>query len=419
MNKTQSVSDIISQVKSTLEGDFRNLVIEGEITNFSSSSTGHYYLNLKDNNSMISCALFRGNAMRNPIVRQLKDGVQVQAYGDLSVYAPRGTFQLIIKKIVPVGVGNLKEKFERLKKKLSSEGLFDLEKKKTIPRFPRKIAVVTALGAAALQDFLNIIDRRSLGFEVIISPSLVQGDRAPKSIIAALEKIKTLDDVDCVVMTRGGGSLEDLWAFNDEELARYISNYPIPTISAVGHQVDFTLADYVADKRLETPSAAAEFLSNPQTEVYEKLQGYQRRMVASIKQKLNMKSANLRNHRPDKMIAMIQRRVFQSRELVTSFRNQVSYKLPRVIEAYYFQLDELVDAMKNKMERRVQISQKKISELQYFLKAVNPNKVLSRGYAYAHKKGNVISSAESLNQLDNKDKFELTFHDGSVEVVKC
>lgn len=357
--------------------------------------------------------------MKNPVVRQLKDGVQVQAYGDLSVYAPRGTFQLIIRKIVPVGVGNLKEKFERLKKKLGSEGLFDLERKKEIPRFPRKIAIVTALGAAALQDFLNIIDRRSLGFEVIISPSLVQGDKAARSMIAALEKIKTLTDVDCVVLTRGGGSLEDLWAFNNEELVRYISSFQLPIISAVGHQVDYTLADYVADKRLETPSAAAEFLSNPQTEVFDKLQGFKRRMISQIRQRVSQQSAKLREHKPDKMIAIIQSRVFKYKELVTSFRNQVSYKLPRVVESYYFKLDEVVELMKSRMEKRVQVSRKKISELNYFLKAVNPSKVLARGYAYAHRKNKVISSAESLNQLVDKDKFELTFHDGSVEVTKC
>ena len=411
-----TVSDIVSQIKSSLESEFVNFVVEGETSNFSASSSGHYYFNLKDEKSMISCALFRGNAMRNPVVRQLKDGVKVQVYGDISVYAPRGTFQIIVKKIVPVGAGNLKERFERLKKKLGNEGLFDLERKKPIPLFPQKIGVVTALGAAALQDFLNIMKRRSLSYDIIISPSLVQGDQAPTSIMKALENLKS-QNVDCVVVTRGGGSLEDLWAFNDEKLVRYLYEYEVPVISAVGHQVDFTLCDYVSDKRLETPSAAAELLSSPQQQIRQSLEHSLKSMLSQIRQKNQSYKSHIRELRPDRMISILQKRIYDYNSLMMELKNKLTQKIPLKVSNYYMKLDEFIEKIKNSVESQIRGSSQKLSELNHFLKAVDPSKVLSRGYAYAQRDKTVISSAEQAREVE--ESFSLTFHDGTVEVKKC
>src|SRR5665647_366517 len=267
-----TVSDLLSSIKDVLENHFHEVMVQGEVSNLSPSTSGHWYFSLSDDKASISCALFKMDALRNPLIRSLKDGDKIIIFGPLSVYSKRGTFQILAKRIMPAGAGQLKLQFERLKAKLSAEGLFDLDIKKILPTFPQKIAVITAEHGAALQDFLNVIKRRSLWLDIIIIPALVQGDGAPRSLISALKKAQNLDGVDVVVLTRGGGSMEDLWAFNDEELVRTIAACPIPVVSAVGHQVDFTICDYVSDFRSETPTAAAETLSQPHTERKARLQ---------------------------------------------------------------------------------------------------------------------------------------------------
>ena len=278
MDKVPSVSEVIFNIKRLLEGEFRTVSVEGEISNLSHSSSGHWYLTLSDSDSSLSAAVFKMDALRNPLMKSLKNGDKVICSGSIGVYNKRGTFQLIVKRISPVGKGDLKEQFEMLKRKLAAEGLFDPQIKKEIPTLPNRIAVITAKGAAALQDFLNIIDRRTQWYDILLSPALVQGDAAPASLRKALfNVIKYSMDapedkkIDVIVFTRGGGSMEDLWAFNDEGLAWDIFNCPIPVISAVGHQVDTTICDMVSDLRCETPSAAAEVLSSAQAEIKETL----------------------------------------------------------------------------------------------------------------------------------------------------
>lgn len=207
MDQKLSVSQLVNNVKQILEGEFRFLKVEGEISNLSSSSAGHYYLTLSDRDSSISCALFRGDALRNPEVRKLKDGDKVIVTGSIGVYSKRGTFQVIIKTIAPSGKGDLMAQFELLKKKLASEGLFDLENKTPLPKLPKRVAVITAKGAAALQDFLNVFERRSLWMDILLVPSLVQGDQAPKELVNALKRVIKYhlegNPIDVVVLTRG------------------------------------------------------------------------------------------------------------------------------------------------------------------------------------------------------------------------
>ena len=291
--KTLTVSEAVLSVKNVLEKEIGHLLIQGEVTNLSSSGAGHYYFSLSDSDSILSAALFRMDAYRNPSLKNLKAGDKVVCYGRINVYPKKGTFQLIVNRINPVGKGELKEKFERLKMKLSREGLFDVDKKKPIPRFPKKIGLITSREGAAIQDFLKVYKRRSLWGHLIVSPALVQGEKAPLSLRKALEKLIRYDfslpeseRFDAIILTRGGGSLEDLWAFNDEALAWDIFNCPIPIISAVGHEVDFTISDFVSDFRCETPSTAAELLSEGQTQIKRQLMYFSKSLLSAIESKL-------------------------------------------------------------------------------------------------------------------------------------
>lgn len=427
--KVPSVTDLVSAIKRNLEGSFRNVTVVGEVTNLSLSSSGHWYLSLSDANSLLGAAVFKMDAMRNPIMRNLKDGDKVMCSGSISVYPKRGSFQLIIKRIVPVGKGDLKEQFEKLKKKLAADGLFDLSHKKAIPEMPKRIAVITALRGAALQDFLNIIKRRAHFMEVMVVPALVQGDGAPGSIRRALEatirfhlkhesegnKDKLLDTI---VLTRGGGSLEDLWAFNDEALAWDIFNCPIPTISAVGHQVDFSISDYVADMRCETPSAAAEILTNTQKNIVDRLDNTRRHLLSSMKNQLADKKYFLSQRTPKRILDKLRQRVNSYQAQVETL-NPVTRKYELVpYQQYQYELDMKIDSLKRSLMLNLERKSQKLERLYELMGAVNPKNVLSRGYAYTEFDGQVLSQAKDFEKLDSTSKFKIHYADGSVEATK-
>ncbi|EQC45308.1 exodeoxyribonuclease VII large subunit [Bacteriovorax sp. Seq25_V] len=424
-----SVSVLVNQIKRNLEASFRNVTVVGEITNLSYSSSGHWYLSLSDPESLISAAVFKMDAMRNPVLKNLKDGDKVICAGAISVYAKRGTFQLIIKRITPVGKGDLKEQFELLKKKLAAEGLFDLESKMPIPEMPKRIAVITAKGAAALQDFLNIVDRRSLFCDVLISPALVQGDAAPVSIRKALEKVIRYDMkhreagnldkcIDVIVLTRGGGSLEDLWAFNDEALAWDIYNCPIPTISAVGHQVDFSISDFVADLRAETPSAAAEILTNKQKEIVERLENNKRHLKSAIQSKVQKHRYELSSATPAKILEKLWKRIslFKSRlENCNVLKRKV--ELLSLSESQY-ELDILINSMMTNIKKLIEKKSRDLQLQNELLTALNPKSILSRGYAYTEIDGKVLTSFKDFTKVEKDKVLKLHFNDGCGEVKK-
>ena len=272
------VADLVNRIKYQLETSFRNVLVEGEVTNFSKAPSGHYYFTLSDEDASIGCAMFRGDASRNPSIKSIVDGDKVELAGAMGVYVKRGIFQIVARGIRKIGKGNLKEEFEQLKKRMAKEGLFDASRKRPLPKVPKKMAVITALQGAALQDFLNVFKRRALYLDILIVPSLVQGDEAPRALRMALHNAIRYsverEKIDVIVLTRGGGSLEDLWAFNDEGLALDIGHCPIPVVSAVGHQVDYTICDFVSDLRCETPTAAAEYLSQYQTTLKMKMEHF-------------------------------------------------------------------------------------------------------------------------------------------------
>lgn len=424
MNQTTpSVSQLISQIKRNLEGQFSNVTVVGEISNLSLSSSGHWYLSLSDQDSLLSAAVFKMDAMRNTSLKNLKDGDKVICSGSISVYPKRGTFQLIIKRISPLGKGDLSEQFEQLKLRLSAQGLFDLEVKKPIPKLAKRVAVVTAQGAAALADFLNIIQRRSLFCDILISPALVQGDAAPKSIRAALEKIIRYDmnqkqaghldkTIDVIVLTRGGGSMEDLWAFNDEALAYDIYNCPIPIISAVGHQVDFTICDFVSDFRAETPSAAAEVLTNEQVEISQKMMNSKKRMTSAITKKIQENSIVLSRRSPVVILDKLSRKL-KNFQLLLEKNNVFNRKVELLsISNNYFELDILITKVKTLMFKKLAKVESNLQNTNNVLLALNPKNILSRGYSYVEGSDGVLSSAKDFKKLALNSKLKLHFSDG-------
>lgn len=423
-----TVTDLVSAIKRNLEGSFRNVSVMGEITNLSLSSSGHWYLSLSDPNALIGAALFRMDAMRNPIIKNLKDGDKVMCSGSISVYPKRGSFQLIIKRIVPIGKGDLKEQFERLKKKLAGEGLFDLSHKVQIPALPKRIAVITALRGAALQDFLNIVKRRAQFCDVLVCPALVQGDGAPASIRKALEnvirlhmKYKNDGDLskcfDVIVLTRGGGSLEDLWAFNDEALAWDIYNCPIPTISAVGHQVDFSISDFVADLRCETPSAAAEILTNGQKQITDRMMATKRHLLSSMRSLYSNHKYSLTERSPRKILEKMWRSVGDLNRRVDRL-NVIQRKNELVpYQEYQYELDMKVESLKKAMTLLFESRSRQLTKNYELMGAMNPKNVLSRGYAYTEVEGNVISSAASFKKISKDSSVKVHYADGAVEVM--
>lgn len=423
----KNVSQVILEIKNLLETEFRDVLIEGEVTNLSLSSSGHWYFTLSDKDSSISAALFKMDALRNIHIKKIKNGDKVVVSGDINVYPKRGTFQIIVKKIIPVGIGDLKEQFEKLKRKLANEGLFDLDRKKMIPLLPKRVAIITALRGAALLDFINIYRRRSIWMDLVVLPTLVQGDDAPKSIRSSLHNIikYSLDSppekkIDVIVLTRGGGSLEDLWAFNDEALAWDIYNCPIPTISAVGHEVDFSIADFVCDLRAETPSAAAEIITHQQTLIKEKMNTLKGKLLSAIEIKLSRINNRLKHAHPHTILNNVwnlfntyQKRIVRC-NILKRF-NELTH-----IHEFYQQLDENIEKMKLILREKLIELDYRINKSRDLLKVLNPKNVLERGYSYAETlEGDIIARGQDFDELEKDTQLNLYFYDGKRLIKKA
>jgi len=284
-----TVSELTARIKGRLEEAFPTVWVEGEISNLRSPSSGHAYFTLKDDLAQIRCVLFRGRGRR--VRFALEDGLQVLVFGGLDVYAARGEYQLVAELMEPKGLGARQLAWEQLKRKLAAEGLFDQERKRPLPAYPRTIGVVTSPTGAALRDILHVIGRRFGDLRVIVAPVRVQGDGAAEEIAGALRDLSAVPDLDVVIVGRGGGSIEDLWAFNDEAVARAIAASPAPVISAVGHETDFTIADFVADVRAPTPSAAAELVVREKLAVIRALVGLYARLTQAVRSRVEQARA--------------------------------------------------------------------------------------------------------------------------------
>ncbi len=423
--KPLSVFQIVNEIKNQLESNFQSVLVEGEISNLSLSSSGHWYLTLSDKDASLSAAIFKMDALRNPLINKLKDGDKIMVQGDINVYPKRGSFQIIIKKIIPKGVGDLKEQFEKLKKKLAEEGLFDLKNKKKIPEFPKRIAVITALRGAALQDFLNIFERRSFWMDIVIIPTLVQGDDSPRALRKSLfNAIKYSLDAeaskkfDLILLTRGGGSMEDLWAFNDEGLAYDIFNCPIPVVSAVGHEVDFTICDYVADLRLETPSAAAEVLSQSQSTIKKTFESLAKKLKNEMRYFLQTRVEMLEKRKPQNVLSLIVHKLsmMQKRFLSLNILNRFN-ELAKIYD-HQMNLDDLNKRLVSLNTKAINDREVKLDKIKSLLGAYNPRLVMGRGYAYLESNSTVVLNTKQFDQLPITSELKIHFHDGERIVMK-
>ena len=412
-----SVSEINRRAKSILEENFPFVWIQGEVSNFFSAASGHWYFSLKDESSEIRCAMFANKSHR--ITFEPKDGDHLVLNGTLSIFEGRGQYQIIVEHIELAGEGALLKAFEELKKKLLTEGLFDDSLKKKLPSYPRSIAVVTSPDGAVIQDIINVLSRRSPYFNLIVVPTLVQGEKAAPLICEALNKASDLENIDLIILARGGGSIEDLWAFNNEEVARAIVNCPIPLVSAVGHETDFTISDFVADIRAPTPSIAAEIISQPYSELKETLEGYQSYLLKSVESQFDSQRTRITNlikrirHPGDKLREIGQKVDYLETTLIQEMHQKVSFKKNqlnltqlslqqnspqnKVKEAKVYLQNaskDLLKAFQLKIERK----RKLLGELVATIEAVSPLSVLARGYSIisTEPEGKILSSSNQV-----------------------
>ena len=325
------VTALTRLIKGQLEENFARVWVQGEVSNLRKQSSGHIYFSLKDAGSQLPCAFFARDAARQSF--DLEDGMEVLLLGDISVFEPHGRYQLIAKIAIQSGEGRLQLEFDRLKRKLAAEGLFDAARKKPLPILPRKIAVITSPTGAAVRDFLRILRRREFGGEVVIFPAKVQGKGAAEEITAMLQHASASEGFDLVVLTRGGGSIEDLWAFNEELLARAVSACPLPVISAIGHEIDTVLTDYAADQRAETPSGAAELISSLYIEARSRYEDAHNDLHAWIESYLSENRTQLRELDARMRIIAPERRVQHFGMLLDDLENRLGRNLSRRISS--------------------------------------------------------------------------------------
>lgn len=361
--KVWSVSELTRGVKARLEGDFPDCWVEGQVTNFRGvNASGHRYFTLKDEGAVLSGVLFKFSALKG-LPFELEEGQQVLAHGRLSVYEPRGNYQLVCDRVELKGVGALQQRFEQLKKQLEAEGLFERSRKRPLPAFPKRVAVITSPTGAVIRDILHVTARRCPWLPLVVLPVKVQGEGAKEEVAAALKAVGEgkAGSVDLVVLARGGGSLEDLWAFNEELVARAIAACPIPVLSAIGHEVDYTIADFVADQRAPTPSAAAEILAPSSDEIRARVET----LMGTLRQELD---------------ALLD----ACRERLAALRHRLERASPRFrLEQGAQRLDELRQRLAQAIKRSLQGAKDELKSLSAQLQALSPTAILGRGYAVA------------------------------------
>lgn len=370
-----SVWELTSQIKDLLETSFPAVWVAGEISNLARPSSGHVYLTLKDDRAQLRAAIWRNAATR--LRFDLHDGLEVVCRGNVDVYAPRGSYQLIVEQMQPKGLGALELALRQLREKLSREGLFAADRKRPLPPFVRRIAVVTSPTGAAIRDFLQVLGRRWRGADVLIAPSRVQGEGAAQEIAAAIERVNRLTPpVDCLVVTRGGGSLEDLWAFNEEVVVRAISASRVPVISAVGHEIDVSLSDLVADVRALTPSEAAELVAPDAEELAAGLRQYQKRLSTALRTRASTARARL---------DALARHPF--------FRRPYEQ-----VHALARRLDEAESRLGRAIRGRVRLARQQADATASQLQSLSPLAVLGRGYSLTRRTadGRIIRDAAEL-----------------------
>jgi len=392
--KPLTVSELTARIRGVLEPSFSEVWLQGEVSNCRPAASGHLYFSLKDAGATISAAAFRWGSRRRPF--EVKDGLQVICRGRISVYPPRGNYQISVDQIEPLGAGALTLAFEQLKARLQAEGLFDPARKRSLPPFPRRIAVITSPGGAVIQDMLNILRRRAPHLRVTVIPALVQGDEAPRQLIRGLEVVQKHSLGDIVVLARGGGSMEDLWCFNDEGLARAIAACRLPVISAVGHEIDFTISDFVSDLRAPTPSAAAEIVSGYWLDASSRLAEWRDRMESAMLRDLSNRG---------RMLELIAARVVSPRDRL---REQAQ------------RCDDLSMRLERAMRQRLEQRRSRLEQFAGKLGALSPLRVLERGYVILRESGGADGKpgklVRSASEVRSGTQLKVIFHDGEATV---
>ncbi len=387
-----SVSELTGHVKAILEGTFPSICVEGEISDLTRPRSGHIYFTLKDEHSQIRGVIWRSTAAR--MTTQLKEGQSVLCFGDVEVYAARGTYSLVVRKVQTQGLGPLQQAFLELKQKLNAEGLFAAERKRPLPRFPKRLGVVTSPSGAAIRDFLKAAAQRWPGVEILIIPTLVQGQGASESIAKAIRTAQSISpSLDTLVITRGGGSLEDLWCFNEEPVVRAIAQCNIPTISAVGHEVDITLCDLAADVRALTPTDGATCALPDRDLVV--------RSLTDMRARLDRTARNVINTRQNRLDAL------QTRSIL---------KRPHeLVQRRFRQLDELDARGRKAMFTRMQLNKAKLGKAAATLSALSPLNVLARGYSVTLDSDD--NTIQNPSQLKPGDVIRSRVEHGDIESV--
>jgi exodeoxyribonuclease VII large subunit len=388
--KIYTVTEITKEIKGILEESFPTVWVEGEISNYTLHSSGHRYFSMKDENAQIRCTLwrFRGAGLSF----EPEDGMKVIAFGNISVYERNGQYQLDVIELIPAGWGKLEIAFQRLKERLFQEGLFDEEHKKPIPEFPEAIGLVTSPTGAAIRDMIKIIHKRFPSVRIILNPVRVQGEGAAEEIAQAIQEFNEFAKIDVMIVGRGGGSLEDLWAFNEERVARAIYDSKIPVISAVGHQIDFTISDFVADLRAPTPSAAAQMVVKDKEELLketrsnaQKLISYQTSLTEYSKQRLKSAQQSYGFRRPLDLITQRSQR-----------------------------LDEFIRQLRDRIKNYFEFKKNDLSLREEKLQALSPLSVLKRGYSIARKLPE-LEIIKEAGWLKEEDRLEVKFFKGKVK----
>lgn len=394
--KTLSVTALNNYVKKIIDSDFilSNANVKGEISNFKMHSSGHLYFSLKDEKSKINCIMFKGYADSLNFVP--KDGTNVIVKGKISVYEKEGAYQLYCHEMIQQGIGELYVAFQELKTRLEREGLFNPAHKRPIPKYPKRVGIITSPTGAAIRDIINVSTRRNKSVELLIYPALVQGENASEDIINGIEMLNKIKDVDVIILARGGGSIEELWAFNNEKLAYAVYNSKKPIVTGVGHETDFTIVDFVSDRRAPTPSAAAEIVIPSALELNSRIDNLKEYLISNISgvikenyNKVQILNKSLNIHSPMNYII-----------------NQYNY------------IANLQDKLNYAINSNISMKKEKLSKIYALISAHNPLKVLSKGYAVIEDfKGNIISEKEVLKK---NDAIKITLKDGTVNTkIQC
>ena len=434
-----TVGELNRSAKYLLEDAFTNIAVIGEISNISRPSSGHIYFTLKDEDGAIGCAMWRSQATK--LNFKPEDGDKCILKGQVSLYPATGRYQLMVKSIEQAGSGNLMHQFEQLKKKLDSEGLFDLSKKLLLPKSPKHIGVITSASTAAFQDILSTIKRRAPSSQISLSPAVVQGDAAAGSLIKALDRIIKFNEnnpensIDVVIIARGGGSIEDLWCFNNEDLARQIALFPIPTISGVGHEIDFTICDFVSDMRAPTPTASAEIVTEFSFQVFDKLSEIQNNLHRFIRislkdklQKIQFLKGNIKNpllilREKSQKIDNYELKLKQNMKLNYSNNKQrfnlaiskFREKSPAAsIQENYSKINNIKELIKRAIKLKVSKNISVLREFEKNLDILNPLSILERGYSIIQNKSG--SSIKSISEVESGDILIARLNKGFLDI---